>query len=274
MRISPSVARSQDTRARPRRPSHNKRKRPSRPWCRYLATAREIKSHFQFWYGVRRDNRYIGGVLPDDDAGRDDAALMLHYLAHAPTYSELKGESFLRDWCPWISESEREHILWEAATAPPPRFTADELADRLGVTYAERQARGYRQIGAIDVPKPERERRRRMRDQPKGRQRQEDARRANGAKPRAQYLAESISRAQPWVAEGVSRRTWYRRRAVAQVRPSICLRECADGLVPPSTRPDRLTAQSSARQREQPRGLSDDTHVIDPSTSRCMPCSS
>jgi hypothetical protein len=82
----------------------------------------------------------------------------------------------------------------------------------------------------------------------------------------------SISRAQPWVAEGVSRRTWYRRRAVAQVRPSICLRECADGLVPPSTRPDRLTAR--AVPDRQPRGLSDDTHVIDPSTSRCMPCSS
>jgi hypothetical protein len=33
------------------------------------------------------------------------------------------------------------------------------------------------------------------------------------AEPRADYLARSTARAKPWLAEGISRSTWYRRRA-------------------------------------------------------------
>src|SRR4029453_8580358 len=67
-----------------------------------------------------------------------------------------------------------------------------------------------------DVDKAARERLRREAD----RDRKERARRAKGAKPRAQAL----SRTRPWDAEGISRRTWERRRAAAaagvtQVRP-------------------------------------------------------
>ncbi len=35
------------------------------------------------------------------------------------------------------------------------------------------------------------------------------------AEPRAEYEARSISRATPWIAEGISRSTWYRRRRAA-----------------------------------------------------------
>jgi hypothetical protein len=35
------------------------------------------------------------------------------------------------------------------------------------------------------------------------------------AEPRYEYEARSIERAQPWVALGMSRRTWYRRRATS-----------------------------------------------------------
>jgi hypothetical protein len=69
----------------------------------------------------------------------------------------------------------------------------------------------------IDVDKAGCERLRREAN----RDRKERARRAKGAKPRAQAL----SRTRPWDAEGISRRTWERRRAAAaagmtQVRPS------------------------------------------------------
>lgn len=36
------------------------------------------------------------------------------------------------------------------------------------------------------------------------------------AEPRTEYEARSVERAQPWVALGISRRTWYRRCRAAQ----------------------------------------------------------
>jgi hypothetical protein len=66
---------------------------------------------------------------------------------------------------------------------------------------------GVTTIGAIDENKAARAKRRRQLD----RQRKENARRARGVKPRKVYEGQSVEQAQPWVDEGVSRRTWYRR---------------------------------------------------------------
>ncbi len=41
------------------------------------------------------------------------------------------------------------------------------------------------------------------------------------AEPRAEYEARSLSRTAPWRAEGISRATWYRRRAYPQGRVLI-----------------------------------------------------
>jgi hypothetical protein len=37
-------------------------------------------------------------------------------------------------------------------------------------------------------------------------------RRAKGMKPRAKYESGSLTKMQPWKAEGISRATWYRHR--------------------------------------------------------------
>lgn len=44
------------------------------------------------------------------------------------------------------------------------------------------------------------------------RERQERVRRAAGRSIRAEWLAASLSSLKPWEAEGISRRTWERRR--------------------------------------------------------------
>lgn len=67
---------------------------------------------------------------------------------------------------------------------------------------------GVTTIGAIDENKAARTKRRRMLD----RQRKENARRAKGVKPRKVYEGQAVSATKPWEAEGVSRRTWYRRQ--------------------------------------------------------------
>ena len=70
-------------------------------------------------------------------------------------------------------------------------------------------------IGSFDVSK----RQRALRKRERSRARKEMKRRAAGQKSRVEFLAAAKSQRQPWKAEGISRRTWYRQRGVAQVRP-------------------------------------------------------
>jgi hypothetical protein len=88
------------------------------------------------------------------------------------------------------------------------RRTADRLARFLGVTRAQRQQLGITTIGAIDVGKRARAllRKRRLRLY------LERRRRAQDAVSRTTWEENSLMRTKPWEAEGISRRTWYRRR--------------------------------------------------------------
>lgn len=154
-------------------------------------------------------HRY-GPVLPDDDAGRDDLQVMLRHLAHLR-----RGSQRMVNFCdlsaPWLRDRERELFLQQAARSRPPRFTADQLAKRLNVILVVRKALALTTIGAVDFLKPEREHRRRK----LARERQAKHREKLGHKPRAEYLSATLSKgAQPWVAEGISRTTWYRRQRV------------------------------------------------------------
>ena len=67
------------------------------------------------------------------------------------------------------------------------------------------------------------------------RQRDQAYRRANGAKPRARYEAESLARVKPREAEGISRRTWYRRRGTSP-SAALFLSLPRRGLVPSGVR--------------------------------------
>jgi len=46
-----------------------------------------------------------GHVLPDDDAGRDDAFLMVCHLAKRPE-ADRRIPAWLSLWCPWMTEAE------------------------------------------------------------------------------------------------------------------------------------------------------------------------
>jgi hypothetical protein len=102
-----------------------------------------------------------------------------------------------------ITEDEARDIIEEARTTSRPR-TPDGWARALGLTYARRQRIGITTIGAIDVNKRQRTQLRKLRAHERYRRR----RQALGATPRTQ----SLSALKPWAAEGISRRTWERRR--------------------------------------------------------------
>jgi hypothetical protein len=148
-------------------------------------------------------DRYRGMLLPDDDAGRDDVLLMLHHLARTNN-PERRVANWLRLHAPWFDD--REAIA--RILANPHRFRADPLAAKIGLTAERRTRLKITTIGAIDLPKRERNK---LRKAKKIEQRREK-RRKDGAKPRAEYEAQSIEKAKPWQALGISRRKWFNRQ--------------------------------------------------------------
>jgi len=151
-------------------------------------------------------SRY-GLTLPDDDSGRDDIPPVIHHIA-ALKQSARKAAMWLELWAPWLTLAEQRQFI-SNGIASARAWRADQLAWRYHVTREERTMLGLTTIGAIDHAKAARTKRRRERDK----QRKARARRAAGATPRDQYLATAVRNAAPWAMEGVSRATWYRRRA-------------------------------------------------------------
>lgn len=150
-------------------------------------------------------SRY-GLTLPDDDAGREDLKIALHHLASL-AHPRSHIANWIDLWAPWLTAAEQKEIVG-TALANPQHYKADGLAWRLRLKAEERRMLGVTTIGAIDENKAARLKRRKLLDK----QRKENIRRAKGAKPRKQYEAQSLSKAKPWLAQGISRRTWYRKR--------------------------------------------------------------
>jgi hypothetical protein len=152
--------------------------------------------------------RYGGGdlyELPDDDSGRHDLLLLLHHHARLHGNS-IRMRQLIKARAPWMRANEVDETLCDVAR--PISWRADPLAKQLGLTEAERRRLSIRTIGAIDMTKEERRQAAKLRN----RQRMRVRRRAKGAKARADYVANSTNQSKPWLALGISRRTWYRQR--------------------------------------------------------------
>lgn len=106
------------------------------------------------------ESRY-GRELPDSEEGRRVLRVMVHYAAHAPKPLTVAG--VVDHWAPWLKKAERELFETEAARSAPPRDSPEQIAERLGVTYAERQKLGLKTIGACDVSRQARDRLRKLR---------------------------------------------------------------------------------------------------------------
>jgi len=172
----------------------------------------------------REVQRYIidryGPVLPDDDAARDDIMIMLHHIAHKQAADR---QWLMNDWldqrAPWLIGEERAAFIRKVFRHPI-RYSADTLAEKLGLTFARRQRLAITTIGATDMSKKEREELRKA----KKAEHKRKARRAAGCMSRDEYEGGSINRLKPWLAEGISQRTWYRRQQKTHY--------AASGLVP------------------------------------------
>jgi hypothetical protein len=126
------------------------------------------------------DDRYPFG-LSNDDAGRDDVELMLCHLAQLSN-APFAVDNFLDAKAPWMAAGEREAAKQLAATGNR-CFTADELAVRLGLTYADRCRLGITTIGAIDKDARQREEIQREKHRERARQRRRAERRQMRRRP-------------------------------------------------------------------------------------------
>lgn len=153
-------------------------------------------------------HRYGKEQLPDDDAGRADAELVLHHVAHrGVTDPMLLMNQWLDHWAPWLTGDERAAMIAHVMKNPL-TFLADTTAHRIGnFTDAERTLLGVTTIGSVDVDVEQRKARQKM----KNTARHAERRRQGGAVPRAQWLAANgASRTKPWLALGISRASFYR----------------------------------------------------------------
>jgi hypothetical protein len=156
--------------------------------------------------------RHRHGVIPPtDDADMYLFPVAQHLREIVPDSLTAHLSGWCARWAPEVPKAQIEEIARRAA-AKGYRFKADTLAHMLRVKDVERKELGITTIGAIDRPKKERIDGRLKAKRKRDRERAMRNRRRRGARPRSEYLANCLSQKQPWIAEGISRRTWERRR--------------------------------------------------------------
>ena len=160
-------------------------------------------------------HRY-GATLPDDDAGRDDLQVLLTVLSLSGRKSADKMRNSVETLAPWMEATEATELI-ESLLAIDPRYqraSAQEIGERVRLTNREREMLGAYRIVPVDISAEQ------LVEQRKAKQRARQARRRrqSGVRPRAEYLANALSKRKPWEAEGISRRAWYRRRDTSPSR--------------------------------------------------------
>jgi hypothetical protein len=155
-----------------------------------------------------------GHCLPDTDDVDiflfQAAYCYLHFMwrktCKKPTRTALRERLSL--WCErWAPDSSiLTQDLVVRDVLQHPRFdNADDCAGHLRLSLEERRQLRITTIGVFGMSKHQRAK---LRNRIKAERR----RRRHGAVPRTEYLANSLSRTQPWRVLGISRATWFRHR--------------------------------------------------------------
>ena len=187
-----------------------------------------------------------GYVLPEDDAGHEYIVELLLSISLGPRPRQMMAAA-IKLWAPWIPETEAEqriaHILSLPVNERMP--SAKVLGDRIRLTNWERDLFQAWTIRPFDLTAEELAEQRKR----KARERDRKRRASRGAKGRAEYEANSLSRTEPWKAEGVSKATWYRHQKHRETSPCQ-VRVCSTAQAPVS----RLSRRRRRATRAPPEG--------------------
>jgi hypothetical protein len=90
-----------------------------------------------------------GSILPDDDAGREDAAVLLDHLAGLDDFHS-RADGFLNARTPWMSDQERTFLKQQTIRSSR-YWTASELGEHLRLQPTERSAYRTWSIRPVDA---------------------------------------------------------------------------------------------------------------------------
>jgi hypothetical protein len=141
-------------------------------------------------------------VFPDSAEGRRDLKFVLNCIADAGGDTGWNVAHYIEEHAPWVPR-EVADALTDRICRAPRRWNAEAAAHHIGLTYDVRYRWKITTIGAIDVSP----RRRRTLAEKRKRAWEQDRRHAAGATPQS----ESLERAAPWLKDGISRKTFFRR---------------------------------------------------------------
>jgi hypothetical protein len=149
-------------------------------------------------------SRY-GHTLPDDDAGREDLHELLLPISLGPQ-AALKMRNAIEVHAPWLNHDEAGQLIDRIMRTPTQlrKPKARQAGQRHRVTNHERELFRLWTIAPCDMTDEQMHEHRKAKKRARDRHR----RRMAGSKPRETSLA----RTKPWEAEGISRKTWFRRR--------------------------------------------------------------
>jgi len=151
-----------------------------------------------------------GKQFPDDDAGLIDLKELLAPISLGPN-AKRRMKATIEIWAPWMQAPATEALIAEIMALPRKErmLTAKVLSHRLGVKNFERERIGLRTIPPVDMTKEQLAEQRKAKD----RARKQRRRLKRGGRTREAYLATFTQRPKPWEIAGMSKRTWYRRKA-------------------------------------------------------------
>jgi hypothetical protein len=235
--------------------TRSRKGKEAHPYRPAIHRQREIESIIQ---------RRYGRFLPEND-GDEFFVAMVHAIQASGSQDVLAD---IRSWCfrwaEWALWPRHRRTLVSVSETVRHRrhdLRADAVANLLCVTMAERLALGLRTIGACDVSAAERSKIMANKKKASDRDRQRERREAQGRKSRAEYEIGSLSRTKPWEAEGISRRTWERRRDASMSRVEESMRigdtlaSTADDDCPPRQRPFPVRRTASRKAPNVQRGV-------------------
>lgn len=173
------------------------------PWNHFLGRMREIEKIIKHRHG---------SYLPNTD----DAFIYVQAIADLALVQYGEGfvdivHAWCTRWLPWAAKADLDVIIYEKTKVRYSPLTADALGHLLHVSYSERLLLDLRTIGAHDVCKRQRAKIQKSKTRQRDRERKAAERRTQGAVPRSEYLAASVTKGRPWESFGCSRRTWERR---------------------------------------------------------------
>jgi hypothetical protein len=160
-----------------------------------------------------------GPILPDDDCGREDLRELLLAISVGP-HAEAKMPKAIEIHAPWMCRAESENLIDQVNRTPiyERKLTAKEVGKRHRVTNQDRERLRLWTIAPCDVTAEQLAEQRKA----KKRERMFRLRQKRGRQTRKACLAaHSISRNKPWLAEGISRRSWYRKRGTGPCQAKL-----------------------------------------------------